>query len=149
MERVLRIVKKFLPFVGTAIFLLAVYVIHEELAGARLSELRAAFAQIGARSVALAFSVVALNYLLLAANDALSVEESGGGLPWYRTLHVSFISNALGFNLGASAVSAGAVRRRLYSALGFDAARVGKVIALAQFAFIFGPMLTVAAAFAP
>ena len=148
MERVLRIAKKFLPFVGAAIFLLAVYAIHEELAGVRLSELRAAFAQIGARSVALAFSAVVLNYLLLAANDALSVEESGGGLPWYRTLPVSFISNALGFNLGASAVSAGAVRWRLYSALGFDAARVGKVIALTQFAFIFGPMLAVAAAFA-
>lgn len=31
MERVLRIAKKFLPFVGAAIFLLAVYAIHEEL----------------------------------------------------------------------------------------------------------------------
>lgn len=31
MERVLRIAKKFLPFVEAAIFLLAVYAIHEEL----------------------------------------------------------------------------------------------------------------------
>lgn len=40
MERVLRIAKKFLPFVGAAIFLLAVYANTRGAAGARLSELR-------------------------------------------------------------------------------------------------------------
>lgn len=146
MEKAVRIAKKFLPFVGAAIFLLAVYAIHEELAGMRLAELRAAFSQISAGSLALAFFAVVVNYLLLALNDVLSVGESGGGLPWYKTVPVSFISNALGFNLGASAVSGGAVRWRLYSALGFDAARVGTVIALTQLAFVIGPLLAAAAA---
>ena len=42
MERAVRIAKKLLPFAGAAVFLLAVYAIHRELAGVRLSELRAA-----------------------------------------------------------------------------------------------------------
>lgn len=145
MERAIRITKKFLPFVGAAIFLLAVYAIHEELAGVRVSELRAAFSQIGARSAALAFSAVILNYLLLALNDALAAEE-GGGLPWYRAVPVSFIANAVGFNLGASAISGGTVRWRLYTALGLDQARIGRVIASAQAAFVLGPMIAAALA---
>ena len=102
MERMVRIAKKLLPFAGAAVFLLAVYAIHRELAGVRLSELRAAFAETGAEDAALALLAVALNYAVLAANEALAVAEGGGGLPWRRTAPVSFIANAVGFNLGAS-----------------------------------------------
>lgn len=94
MERAVRIAKKLLPFAGAAVFLLAVYAIHRELAGVRLSELRAAFAETGAEDAALALLAVALNYAVLAANEALAVAEGGGGLPWRRTAPVSFIANA-------------------------------------------------------
>lgn len=147
MERAVRIAKKLLPFAGAAVFLLAVYAIHRELAGVRLSELRAAFAETGAEDAALALLAVALNYAVLAANEALAVAEDGGGLPWRRTAPVSFIANAVGFNLGASAISGGAVRWRLYSALGLDPARIGRVIASTQAAFVLGPMTAGALAF--
>ena len=146
MERAVRIAKKLLPFAGAAVFLLAVYAIHRELAGVRLSELRAAFAETGAEDAALALLAVALNYAVLAANEALAVAE-GGGLPWYRAASVSFVANAVGFNLGASAISGGAVRWRLYSVLGLDPARIGRVIASTQAAFVFGPLLAGALAF--
>lgn len=147
MERAVRIAKKLLPFAGAAVFLLAVYAIHRELAGVRLSELRAAFAETGAEDAALALLAVALNYAVLAANEALAVAEGGGGLPWRRTAPVSFIANAVGFNLGASAISGGAVRWRLYSALGLDPARIGRVIASTQAAFVLGPVTAGALAF--
>ena len=75
MERAVRIAKKLLPFAGAAVFLLAVYAIHRELVGVRLSELRAAFAETGAEDAALALLAVALNYAVLAANEALAVAE--------------------------------------------------------------------------
>ena len=79
MERAVRIAKKLLPFAGAAVFLLAVYAIHRELAGVRLSELRAAFAETGAEDAALALLAVALNYAVLAANEALAVAEGCRG----------------------------------------------------------------------
>ena len=107
MERAVRIAKKLLPFAGAAVFLLAVYAIHRELAGVRLSELRATFAETGAEDAALALLAVALNYAVLAANEALAVAE-GGGLPWYRAASVSFVAKRRRFQtLGASAISGG------------------------------------------
>lgn len=135
-------IKKYLPFAEAAFFALAIFTLHRELDGTSIYELRRTFAQIPAHGVMMAAAAVVMNYFLLTLNDMFSVRASGGSLPYVKVAPVSFVSNAVGFSLGASAISGGAIRYRLYSMLGLGTWQIGRIIALTQLPFIFGPFVT-------
>ena len=147
MERAVRIAKKLLPFAGAAVFLLAVYAIHRELAGVRAvgaardlcgdrgggrgarasrgrAELRGARGKRGARR--------------RRGRRAAVVQ---GGFRLVRRQRRRFQPRRFGYFRRRGALAA------LYSALGFDPARIGRVIASTQAAFVFGPLLAGALAF--
>ena len=132
---------------GELLFAFAIYTLHKELAHMSFRDLRKAFALIPISGVFFGLLVAAVNYVILSFNDMYSAHEIGVRLPYPKVGVISFVSNAIGFNLGASAISGGAVRYRLFSTLGLDGGQVGRIVALNQISLFFGPCLVAAPAF--
>lgn len=63
------------------------------------------------------------------------------GISWLYVAVCSFVTYALGHNIGASVFSGGLVRYRAYSAKGLTAGEVAVLVALCSFTFAFGTIL--------
>ena len=82
---------------------------------------------------------VALGYLTLTFYDLFALRTVGRrDVPWRTAALASFTSYAVGHNLGASAVTGGAVRWRIYSARGLGVVEVAKVCFIAGLTFWLG-----------
>ena len=130
--------KKCLPFISAILFLGAVWALHRELRETSFAELKATVHGMSWTALLLSLLAVGADYLLLTLGDWFAVREAGGSIPYRRVALVSFIGNAVGFNVGASLLSGGSVRYRLYSSLGMQPAQIARVVALSQIVFFFG-----------
>ena len=137
-RKVLAALKRYLPLLQVALVVLAVWTLHRELKQTSLADLRVTMRNIPPASLLLSLLVVSADYLLLTLGDWFAVRESGGNLPYAKVAFVSFVSNAIGFNVGASALSGGSLRYRLYSSLGMTPSQIASVILICQVVFLFG-----------
>jgi phosphatidylglycerol lysyltransferase len=127
---VLRRLGRWLPhLVGLALFALAIWVIHEELAAFGLDDLLGRLSGIPARAIVLAVLAAALGYGTLTLFDPLALFYLGRRLPYRRTALASFTGYAFSHNLGLGVLSGGAVRYRLYTAWGLSSLDIGGIIA--------------------
>jgi phosphatidylglycerol lysyltransferase len=143
----------FLPGLSLCIFAVVVAILHRELAGFRLAQVLAQLRAIPTRSILAAIGATALSYWLLGFYDVLALRYLQRAVPYGRALFTSFVAYAFGHNLGVAAFTSGAVRYRLYSAVGLGAADVAAVAvfcsvttaiglaALAGAAFVFEPAI--------
>ena len=141
----------FLPGLSLCIFAVVVAILHRELAGFRFTQVLAQLRAIPALSVIAAVGCTVLSYWLLGFYDVLALRYLQRAVPYGRALFTSFVAYAFGHNLGVAAFTSGAVRYRLYSAVGLGAAEVAAVAvfcsvttaiglaALAGAAFVFEP----------
>jgi phosphatidylglycerol lysyltransferase len=97
-----------------------------------LKNILAAAAIIAPASLWLAGLLAVGSYLLLCHVDTLAVRYAGRPVRYRRTLFVGFIANAIGHNLSLPALTAAAIRLRLYSAAGLTTPDVAKVSAFAS-----------------
>ncbi|MDP4593128.1 MAG: UPF0104 family protein [Beijerinckiaceae bacterium] len=63
------------------------------------------------------------------------------GISWLYVSVCSFVTYALGHNIGASVFSGGLVRYRAYSAKGLSSAEIAVLIALCSYTFAFGTLM--------
>jgi phosphatidylglycerol lysyltransferase len=96
--------------VGLALFALALWVIHKELAAFGLGDLLGRLSGIPTRAIALALLAAALGYGTLTLFDPLALAYLGRSLPYRRTALASFTGYAFSHNLGLGVLSGGAVR---------------------------------------
>ena len=120
---------RLLQLLSIALFGLAVWFIHHELAQWRLSDLLEEAEGLPARSIILALLATALGYATLTMFDALALHYLGKDRHFHRTALASFIGFAFAHSLGFAVLSGGAVRYRLYSAWGLSAFEVGAIVA--------------------
>jgi len=82
-------------------------------------------------------------YLALAWYDRIALMHLNRlkGISWPYVATCSFVTYALGHNLGASVLSGGIIRLRAYCAKGLKAAEVATLIAMCSFTFLFGCVL--------
>ena len=82
-------------------------------------------------------------YLALAWYDRIALLHLDrlNGISWPYVAVCSFVTYALGHNLGASVLSGGIVRLRAYCAKGLKATEVAALIAMCSFTFLFGCLL--------
>ncbi len=95
----------------------------------------------------LALAATALGYLVLATYDLLAIHHLGYKVPWYKTLLVSFLGFAVSNNAGHAIVTGGAIRFRFYSALGLNAAAIGKIIVFSSTTYLLGATSLLCAAY--
>jgi glycosyltransferase 2 family protein len=81
-------------------------------------------------------------YAALAWYDRIALLHLGKqGISWLYISVCSFVTYAIGHNIGASVFSGGMVRYRAYSAKGLSAPEVAVLVALTSFTFVFGTLL--------
>lgn len=92
------------------------------------------------------FSALAA-YLALAWYDRIALMHLDRlkGISWPYVAVCSFVTYALGHNLGASVLSGGLVRLRAYCAKGLKATEVAALVAMCSFTFLFGTLLLLGA----
>lgn len=89
-----------------------------------------------------AFSAL-MAYVALAWYDRIALIHLNRHqeISWPFVASCSFVTYALGHNLGASVLSGGLVRLRAYGACGLNAAEVAILVALCSFTFAYGTIL--------
>ena len=138
-ERYERLRPLLAPIVSLALIGLAGLVIHAFTKDVRVHEIKAAVAAVSAPRVVLAIVFTAMSFSALAILDVLAVRSVAPGVVSDRRAAIAgalgyAISNVLGFGV----VTGGALRYRIYSAEGLDAADVLRVTTTSYLAFWFG-----------
>ncbi|MDD5722516.1 MAG: bifunctional lysylphosphatidylglycerol flippase/synthetase MprF [Syntrophales bacterium] len=123
------IVKYIEPVLGVLLFTAALWVLDRELKSYHFSDILHHLHAIPGRSIVLAITLTTLSYLIMTFYDALALRYLRHPLPYRRIALASFTGYAFSNNLGLSLVAGGSVRYRLYSAWGFSAMEIAKVIA--------------------
>lgn len=124
------------------VFLLAgaIYVVQREFRGLSVAQVHDAMAAISHHALWLAAGCTLLAYAVLAIYDRLGSLYAGKPASWARSLMASFCGYSLAHNLGFAAVSGAAVRFRFYSAWGYSAVQIAKVIGFTSLTFGLGGM---------
>ena len=136
------LIKKLLPSLfALAIFALAVWFIYGEVKHLEWSAVAAQADDIPLESIVFAILFSGLSYFTLTMQDTLAVRYLAKQLSYPRIAKISFIAMSIGHNVGAAAVTGGAVRLRLYSRLGFTALDVAKIVLFCSTTFICGAAL--------
>jgi len=138
--------------VSAIIILIAVVVLVRVLRDIEVSEVVQALRESETRDIAFAALFVALGYFTLTFYDLFALRTIGrSGIPYRVAALGGFTSYSVGHNVGASVVTGGAVRYRIYSAWGLDAIAVAKVCFIAGLTFWLGnaTVLGLGIAYAP
>jgi uncharacterized membrane protein YbhN (UPF0104 family) len=131
-------VGKLLPFLGLAIFSLAVWILYREVRNYDYHAILASFTAIPTLSIILASLLTLSNYLLISGYDFLALQDIKRPVQYRNIMFNSFIAAALSRNAGYSMLSGGAIRYRLYGARGLTALDITKVIFFSSATFWLG-----------
>jgi len=127
------------PHIAIALlFVAALYALHRLLGEVRYTEVIAQFRALPAAAVAIAFGATAASYLALNGYDWSALRYAGKQVSWHRMALASFCGFALGNTIGLGVVSGGAVRYRIYSAVGLDAGDIARIALFCGVSFALG-----------
>jgi phosphatidylglycerol lysyltransferase len=124
--------------VPVAVFAVAIVALHRLGGEFHLRDILAEFAAIETWQVAAAVLLAAGSYLALTGYERLALDYVGKSMPWRQYGLTSFVAYAVGHNVGAAALSGGAVRYRMYSPLGLGAAEIARIVAFCTLTFALG-----------
>jgi glycosyltransferase 2 family protein len=138
--------------ISVAIIAIAVTVLYRILRTINASEVVEAIVTTDWRDIALAAVFVAGGYFTLTFYDLFALRTIGRReVPYWGAALAGFTSYSVGHNVGASVLTGGAVRYRVYSAWGLTAIEVAKICFLAGLTFWLGnaTVLGLGIAYAP
>ncbi|MGA1795980.1 MAG: bifunctional lysylphosphatidylglycerol flippase/synthetase MprF [bacterium] len=127
-----------IPVLSIILFIAALWVLHEKLAGYHYDEIMIIIKGLPALRIVFAFCLMIASYLLLTGYDSLSLYYIRHPIAYARIALTSFISYAFSHNIGLPMLSGGTVRYRLYSGWGLSAIEIGKVIIFNGLTFFLG-----------
>jgi phosphatidylglycerol lysyltransferase len=140
-----------MPGLTLLVFACVAIALHRQLSEFRFSMVLNHLKAIPRSTVLASMFWTALSYWLLGFYDVLALRYLGKKVPYARALFTSFIAYSFGHNFGIASLTGGAVRYRLYSTAGLNAADVATVAgfcmvtsaiglsALAAISFVFVP----------
>ncbi|HLB97013.1 MAG TPA: lysylphosphatidylglycerol synthase domain-containing protein, partial [Acetobacteraceae bacterium] len=126
---------------GVLLLIGAVYAVQKEFRHLRLEDVSAALDAIPRRSLLLSFLLTVLSYGVLTLYDRLGTIYAGHKVPYRRVAFASFCAYALSHNLGFNALSAAAVRYRLYAHWGMTPGQIARTAAFCSLTFMFGGLV--------
>jgi phosphatidylglycerol lysyltransferase len=130
-----RYLSALVPF---ALFCAALVALHRLGGEFHLRDILAEFAAIEHWRILVAIVLAAGSYLVLTGYERLALGYVGRPLPWPKYALTSFVSYAVGHNVGVAALSGGAIRYRIYTPLGFGAAEIARIVAFCTITFALG-----------
>src|SRR5271168_154048 len=126
---------------GVLLLVGAVYAVQKEFRHLRLEDVSAALDAIPRRSFLLSFLLTVVSYCVLTLYDRLGTIYAGHKVPYRRVSFASFCAYALSHNLGFNALSAAAVRYRLYAHWGMTPGQIARTAAFCSLTFTLGGMV--------
>ena len=142
-----RKLKKVIPMIGPAVFLVSVLVLYRQLRGL---DFQLVFHTMGTMSVPALFfagGLTVLAYINLTFVESLSNIRVSSNLGYKRIGLVSFVAYCFSKNIGFSVLSGGAVRLRLYREWGQDFGSITRIIILNYISFWLGLFFVAGMAF--
>lgn len=134
-----RRVSRLLPaFASIAIIAIAAYVLWRRLADVDPGAVSAGFAAISGSTLLRAGLFTAGALLAMAICEVWMLRYLRPQAGWRRPFVTALIAYPIGHAVGFGAFSGGAIRYRIYSAAGFDAADVGKLVVLSVMPYALG-----------
>jgi len=122
-----------------AVIVAAVAVLYRMLHDIDVNDVVAALRSFTARDVLIAAGFVVLGYITLTFYDVFALYTIGRrDVPYSVAFVAGFTSYSVGHNVGASALTGGAVRYRIYAHYGLSAIEVAKICFVAGFTFWLG-----------
>src|SRR3989442_2133830 len=126
-------------FLSVTIIAIAGVALYRILRNIDLREVVEALVASNPHHIALAALFVAAGYFTLTFYDLFALRTIGHtDVPYRVAALAGFTSYAVGHNVGASVLTGGAVRYRIYSAWGLDAIAVAKICFIAGLTFWLG-----------
>ncbi len=125
------------PLIVVLVFVAAVFALHHQLKDQSLRKIRDHLDEIPADHLWLALILTAVNYLLLIGYDYLAVRSLGRRLSLPRISLASFTGFVISYNIGAL-LGGPPVRYRLYSAWGFSAVEIVRLVLMLAVIFWVG-----------
>lgn len=126
------------PIASLAIIAIAVFVLWRKLAEVDPSGVAASFTSIPGSMLVLAGLFTAGALLAMALYEVQMLRYLRPVTGWQRPFVTGLIAYPIGHAVGLGAFSGGAIRYRIYSAAGFSAADIGKLILLSVMPFASG-----------
>jgi phosphatidylglycerol lysyltransferase len=127
--------------IGAAVLLIAVLLVHA-LRGVLLEfsygELLEAIRGTNPAALGLALLATLVSYLALTGYDVSSLRYVGAQVSYPVAAETSFIAYALSNTVGLGVLTGGAVRLRLYGAMGLEAGTISRAIAFNGVSFMLG-----------
>ncbi len=132
-------VRRAAPRVAVALlFVAALYALRRLLEEVRYAEVITQFRTLPPATLAASFFATAASYLALNGYDWSALRYVGRRVPWRRMALASFCGFALGNTIGLGVISGGAVRYRIYSAVGLDAGDIARIALFCGVSFALG-----------
>ena len=126
------------PIASFVIIAIAALVLWRKLAAVDPSGVAASFAAISGSALVLAGLFMAGALLSMAIYEVQMLRYLRPAVAWQRPFVTALIAYPIGHAVGLGAFSGGAIRYRIYSAAGFSAADIGKLILLSVMPFASG-----------
>ena len=134
----MRLGKLLPPIASFAIIAIAAMVLWRKLSAVDPSGVAASFAAIPGSDLVLAGLFTAGAFLSMALYEVQMLRYLRPMASWKRPFLTALIAYPIGHAVGLGAFSGGAIRYRIYSAAGFSAADIGKLILLSVMPFASG-----------
>ena len=123
---------------GIFIFTLALHSLEHSLKGYRYHEITGNLGKIPLKNILFAIILTIVGYLTLSGYDFLATRYIKKPLSIGKNILVSFLSYSVGNNFGFGTLGTSAIRYRLYSAWGYSAIDIAKIIAFSGVTFWIG-----------
>lgn len=120
--------RRLLPLIGLTLFVLAIYVLQNEIQQFSWETFKSHVLLIPNHQLLLALAATVTAYLILPLYDKLALVHFGVQLPLRRVAKASFLGFAFSHNITPSLLVGGTIRYRIYSTYGISGFNVTKVV---------------------
>lgn len=130
--------RKWAPLLASAVLAIVLVVLWDRIRSIEFEDIVAQIRSLPPAAVLGALACSAAAYLLVGLYEGIALERvSGQRRRWYA-LRTTLIANTIGRAVGVALVSGGALRYRLYAAIGLSARQVGALIVLMAMPYLLG-----------
>jgi phosphatidylglycerol lysyltransferase len=116
------------PVLGVAIFSVAIWVLHRELAAHHIREIMEELGKIPNRRIAGAIFLTVIGYTIMTGYDFLALRFIRHPIAYRKIALASFTGYAFSNNIGFSMIAGASVRYRLYSSWGISAIGITQIV---------------------
>lgn len=116
------------PVLGVALFSIAIWVLHRELATYHFKDILQHMRSMPTRRIATALLLTAAGYGIMTAYDLLALRYLKQSLAYAKIAMAAFVGAAFSNNIGFSMIAGASVRYRLYASWGLSAPEITRLV---------------------